>query len=393
MTRRSVCSRRVEGNFWRRVGIVIAALLLASSSIGAAPDETRATMKQIFGAMQPLLLQALSAGSFADPKSAAEIGEALTLLEGSSAYLAKHADARGVAFAHLGALLAADAKEAHKRWDKGDPEAARFLVLQMTETCVACHSRLPSKSDAALSRGFASEADIAGLAIHEKALVYFATRQFGAALDAYEALMSSAEYSARDIDMMGHLDEYLELCIRVRSDPGRAIDALERFAARKDAPRVLKQEVSTWVDVLRARPLPEGGSIDDAQRLVDDAREATPGHNDRDALVEYLVAGSILHRRLESGIAEPKERARAFYLLGVIDTRIGRSFWLSQAETFLEAAIRTAPGTELAGDAFELLEEYTIAGYTGSGGEQIPADVAARLDALRALLPEAGSEA
>ena len=60
------------------------------------------------------------------------------------------------------------------------------------------------------------------------------------------------------------------------------------------------------------------------------------------------------------------------HLLGVIDTRVGRSFWLSQAETFLEAAIRAAPSSDIARESYDLLEEYLVAGYTGSAGRKHP---------------------
>jgi hypothetical protein len=380
---------------WRRAsGGVLALLLLVSPSLAFADaNQTRASMKEIFSAMRPLLIHALKEERFEEPENRAEIARALTLLERSSAQLAGHGKDRGPGFEHLGALLASDAREAHRRWHEKDVEAARFLVLQMTETCVACHSRLPSGRDSSLSRRFADESVIAGLPLDQRALVEYATRQFSTALESYEALLVSPDYAARDIDMMGHLDEYLEICIRVRNEPDRAIQALNRFAERPDTPRVLKQEIASWVQVLAERPLPAKPSLAAAQSLIDDARDAAPGQNDRDGLVEYLSAGAILHQLLEDGIADNHERARALYLLGVIDTRVGRSFWLSQAETFLEAAIRAAPATDVARDSFDLLEEYLIAGYTGSGGEQVPSDVADHLETLRALITTpAGSE-
>ena len=70
----------------------------------------------------------------------------------------------------------------------------------------------------------------------------------------------------------------------------------------------------------------------------------------------------------------------------MIEARIGRTFWLSQTEMFLEAAIRTAPEAPFAEDAYALLEEFVASGYTGSQGGAVPPRVKRRLAELRALL-------
>ena len=54
----------------------------------------------------------------------------------------------------------------------------------------------------------------------------------------------------------------------------------------------------------------------------------------------------------------------ACYLLGVIESRIGRSFWLSQTEFYLEQAILLAPDRAFANDAYELLEEFLVSVIT-----------------------------
>jgi len=110
-----------------------------------------------------------------------------------------------------------------------------------------------------------------------------------------------------------------------------------------------------------------------------------PDRDERDALVDYLDASALLYRGLADARISRSEQADAYYLLGVIETRIGRSFWLSQAEAYLETAIRLAPGKPVARDAYALLEEFLVAGYTGSGGEHVPADVRQKLDTLRRL--------
>jgi hypothetical protein len=96
-----------------------------------------------------------------------------------------------------------------------------------------------------------------------------------------------------------------------------------------------------------------------------------------------VTASSILHRYVAT--RSDGEAAEAYYLLGLIETKVGRSFWLSQAEAMLETSIRLAPGTPTAQRAFALLEDFLVAGYTGSGGTHVPPDIQAKLDELQKI--------
>jgi hypothetical protein len=84
--------------------------------------------------------------------------------------------------------------------------------------------------------------------------------------------------------------------------------------------------------------------------------------------------------------------AEAYYLLGAVETRIGQSFWESPADFYLEMAIRMAPGSDSGRKAYAMLEEETVLGFTGSGGEHLPDEERARLDELHALVDAAAAK-
>ena len=108
--------------------------------------------------------------------------------------------------------------------------------------------------------------------------------------------------------------------------------------------------------------------------------------SDRSGLVGLIAASGILHRFVAK-YPEPEPRvAEAYYLLGVIESRVGRSFWASQTEQFLEASIRTDPSGPFAADAFALLDELVTSGFTGSSGVHIPRDVSEHMDELQQLM-------
>ena len=109
---------------------------------------------------------------------------------------------------------------------------------------------------------------------------------------------------------------------------------------------------------------------------------------DRAALVHYVVASTILHRYIESHPIGGPDIAEAYYLLGLTESRVGRAYWVSQADFFLETAIRMAPKQPFAEQAYALLEEETILEWSGSSGIHLPANVEQRLSELRELIDE-----
>jgi mono/diheme cytochrome c family protein len=346
----------------------------------AHTEQIRQTMGGIFGAMRVLLPLSLTETGFEDPEQAANVRAAIELLDRSSAQLEQHGASGDVGFAHLARSLAIDARDLRLRYDAGHSREAGYVVQDMADTCVACHSRLPA-TNAPRSEAFAADIAVADLRIEQRAKLFYATRQFDAALDEYEAMLATRSVSANDSDLGGHIDDYLELAIRVRRVPERANAALADFATRKDLSPVLKEEIASWRAALTklASTPPSKDPVASARALV-----AKPARSDRHSLVEHLEASGLLHRALDGKLASD-QRAEAYYLLGLIETRIGRSYWLSQAEAYLETAIRLAPGEEIASDAYDKLEQFLVAGYTGSSGTHVPPDIEAKLDQLRRI--------
>jgi mono/diheme cytochrome c family protein len=350
-------------------------------------QETRARMADIFAAMRFLLPLSLDADAFESDLQRPRVEQALALLDRSATSLADHGSSQEVPFAHLSRSLAIDARDIHIRYQQGHAREARYLVQTLTETCIACHSRLPAASDAPRSEAFVAEVATQNLRTPQRARLAYATRQFDDAQDLYETAIVDPAITATDIDLEGHLDDYLELEIRVRQDPARAARTLERFAARKDLSPALREQVGHWREALlklAARKRADAPLVT-ARAEVAAAESARPERDDRDSLVEYLDASSLLHRSVAAEGASAAQQADAFLLLGVIETRIGRSFWLSQAESYLETAIRLAPGKPVARDAYARLEEFLTAGYSGSAGTSLPPDVQQKLEQLRGI--------
>jgi hypothetical protein len=369
--------------------------LLAASAAQAATDEseareTRAMMDQIFQALADVLPASLDEQRFAEPAQREAILTALGKLAAGGAQLEAHGRQRDASFGFLSLSLARDTEEIRRRYADGRTEEARFLLHEVTQDCVACHSRLPSERDASLGRRLMDEKRIAALPLDERARLEFATRQFERAQETNEALLASPEHAANDLDLTGVLDEYLELCLRVRRDLERPARTLERFAARPDVGPRLRVRVARWVESLRELAARKRAAtpMEEAQALLALGGDRARFPDERDALVYDLAASAELLRFADATPPGP-EAALAFFRLGEIESRIGRSFWLSQTEAYLETAIRMAPGEPFAPRALDQLEEFLVSGYTGSAGRQVPPDVQKRLAELRSLVAAA----
>ena len=353
----------------------------------AANDEqqTRERMAEIFAAMRFLLPLSLDERAFEDPTRSQRIRDALSLLDESAASLAQHGASREVPFSHLARSLAIDARDVHERYEQGHVREARYLVQTLAETCVACHSRLPAASDAPRSEAFMDDARVHRLPTEQRAKLAYATRQFDEAVSLYETILADPSLRAEDIDLKGQLDDYLQLAIRVRGEPARALATLERFATRKDLSPILRGQVHHWIESLEqlvARG-PVTSPVAVARAEIHQAETGHPKEDERDELVEYLDASALLHRYLVDGRPPHEDQAEAYYLLGLIEARVGRYYWLSQAEAYLETAIRLAPGEPIARDAYALLENFLV-GNSGVGGH-VPADIREKLDLLRRI--------
>jgi hypothetical protein len=345
-------------------------------------------MAEVVDALRVTLPASLGRERFADPARREELAAAIATLARSAEALEAHGRGQEAGFAYLSQALARDAEEIERRFAEQRVEEARFLLGELANECITCHSRLPGRGDSDLGRTLFEDVSVASLAPSERVRLEVATRQFDRALATWEEIFRAGAPSATELDLEGALTEYLVVAVRVADDLPRARRTLDAFAQRTDVPEALRAELAGWsgeLAALAATPPPERDLLERARRAIDEGAELRRFPADRAGLVHDLVASSWL-QRLVAAEPEPSPRtAEAYALLGAVELRDQHSTWLSQAEFYLETAIRMAPGSETAKGAYALLEEETRAGWSGSGGEHLPPDVGRWLDDLHAL--------
>ncbi|MBW1843791.1 MAG: hypothetical protein JRJ05_05565, partial [Deltaproteobacteria bacterium] len=104
------------------------------------------------------------------------------------------------------------------------------------------------------------------------------------------------------------------------------------------------------------------------------------------SLLHFIAASSILERYIDAHPMRNAELSEAYYLRGILETRIGRNYWVTTAPFFLEESIRIAPTAPSAAEAIIVLEREMLAAYEGSDIEELPDEEEEHLAELRALI-------
>ncbi|HPG26763.1 MAG TPA: hypothetical protein PLW10_14085, partial [Myxococcota bacterium] len=341
----------------------------ASTAMAAEPDEPRPTMRAVFEEMKVLIPLSLDEGRWSDPANQTRILQALDRLERQADALERHGRAREVGFDALAINLADDLRQVHGYYRQGAFDEARFFLTGSLQNCVSCHVRLPSSQSFPLADELLSQVEIQALDPREQAWLNVTVRRFDAALAAWEALMADPEVAPAQLDASGVLVDYLNVVLRVRTDIPRAKRTLERLSRRQDVPVYLESRLESWRTALsQIDPARYGGerppSLERGVELAETASIVNEGPFGRDGLIQDLVAASQLVRWLEADQvrqleanrnptdAERLDRARAYYWLGVVESRSLDGFWVNLSERHLEAAVRADPKGPLARRAY-----------------------------------------
>lgn len=351
-------------------------------------SDLRPTMRTIFQALTTVFPLSLQQHQFQDKAHRPRIREALRQLADNAERLAGHGEQVPPHFDFLRQSLQQNAQYAWQRFDDGEYEEARFIVQQLTDHCFLCHSRLPSAQAFPLGKRFLDSVASDDLALPERVRLAVAARQFDTALSTCEALFRSLDIPAAQLDLMALFEDYLRVAVRVRGDNARALHTFATFQQRPDVPAYLAEHLTSWITALKTwQPHAASGNLlTQASELIRAGQQQNRFLADRQGLVHFMLASSLLHRYVNDNARPAAQLAEAYYLLGIAESYIPRSSWISETEFFLEMAIRLAPISPHAKKAYAFLEEYVITGYTGSSGLHLPSDVQEHLDELRRLV-------
>lgn len=369
--------------------LLISTILLTGSAL--ADSETRHIMKNVADSLEVLLPLSLDGDKFLSPANRETVDRNLAKLADSAGALAEHGASGSLDFELLASAFARAAKRLREDVREMQPSEARYILVDLTQHCVACHSRQSADRDFPLSAALNKYLSEQPLDEVERARLQVALRQFEGAMDTWEMVLSDPTVQPVDMAVDGDFVEYLTVAVRVEKAYRRAVRHLQTVAAREDTPFYLRRRLQSWVRDLESleHDKDRAPSMADARKvfLRPDSR---PGLAWNDSgLVSDLALSASLRELVSStdGDVTPEDLAEAYYMLGVLEARTtGLYSALPNMERFWEAAIRTAPDSPYAVEAYALLEEYAATTFSGDLPFERTDETFARLAELRSLI-------
>lgn len=360
----------------------------ANSSAETQQSATRSIMAQLFSSLTNVLPLSMNGNEFSDPKNKERITNDLRKMRDGTSALVEHTKKFEGSYGFIAKSMARDIKDIYNWYEKGATSEARYLLHQVSENCVSCHMKLPDPGHAPRMDHFFKDLAVNKLSPPEKARLQVALRQFDDALITWESMFKTWPKPS-ELFAMDTLPEYLKVVLRVKGDPKRALSTLEQLSKRSDLPTFMTREVAIWIRSLKklgGEFRKNGNELTRAEKIIQNARLSMEYPMDRTALIDFIVASGLLNRYMQAKNLSAENTARAYYLLGLTESLIGRSTWLTQTDYYLEASVRSAPKSKVALKALDALEQQILMEYSGSGGTNIPDDIQANLDELRNLV-------
>jgi len=368
--------------------LVILIALVGARAASSQGDQTttRATMRGIFVTISDVYGYSLDAEKFADAKNKEEILSKLHALAENAASLENHGGGLDPSYEFMRRSLATDARVAYGEFNAGNDVGARFVLGQITENCVTCHSTLPAGGDFAPGKEFMNSLDTTGLPDVARAKLQVASRQFNDALATWEGVLASRETSEADLQAYDVFENYLRVALGPVNDTARPQKTLAAFLQRSDLSDALKNNARAWTASLKTLKLDValGTELDNARRLTAPSGMITVAP-DRAHLVDYIASVTLLHRYLRAGKHSDLEVAESYYLLGVAESHVSHSYWVTDIEYLLAQSIQTAPKSKVARQALAYLEDYRKSAGNVAPARAVPAELQVDIDALRKL--------
>jgi hypothetical protein len=349
-------------------------------------DYTRSVMGEIFEGIRVALPASVDSSVFKAPRNQGEIFAALDTLVRNTALLEEHARGCDSQMSYLARSVERDAIEAKISYTHGHYKRAAFVLRQIVEDCVVCHTRLPDDCGSIIAEGFVDQGVMASLPPEPRSTLLIATRQFDEALDALEEVLTDP--LTHPAVMLSPLTEFLVVAIRVNGDYERPISTLQTFAQREDLWPSLREDVGDWIVALPSLQERAAGAstVASARAIIEEGGALDEYGDGQGSLLHFIVASSILERYIDAHPERDAELGEAYYLRGNLETRIGHNYWVTTAPFFLEESIRIAPAEPFAAEALIVLERELFAVYEGSDVEELPDEEEAHLTELRAMI-------
>ena len=338
-------------------------LLLCLAMQGASAAETTADiMHRVYDAIAYLLPLSVRGPDARSKWDKELVEEKLKVLTAASSTLVKHADHEDAEFRLLARSFDRLVQDIGVSFRAEWPDYAYYSLMELTDHCVTCHSRLPSPSQDLFGQRLMARMNVDALEPDSRTLLFIATRQFDAALSLFEQQLSAPVLDPIEADYRGLMLRYLRVALSTGGTTERVTKFLDTYRARQDLPYFIDARLDHWRTALQqlASSLDGAPDLGRARQIFDRATALTLAPNNRLRAVEDLVAARLMRTYLQGHPqASAAERGEIYYKLGIVALRTGEPApAVPELEMLMAASIQSDAHGPFAKDAYAILEEY-----------------------------------
>lgn len=359
-------------------------LALTLLLLAAPPEPTPTAMKEALDAIVVVTPFLSSPDAFRDPKNAPPLSRALDVLA-----RLRHPffTGRAASPTAVADLFGRQAQWARDDFAAKNTESARYRVLSLTQLCLGCHLRAPT-------RDFADVAGkVDGLQVPplQQAALFATTRQFDRALALWRVeLVRPVKVETELFDQLDGLRLAVRVAVQSRDDAGLVRDLIAPQLKRDGLPGSMKRELAGWQRDAQAwakERFPRdtqtpAALVNRARTLVEDSGALTNTAPAIDRFVALVRAESYLDEALRQA-PDGEQRGEALFLLGVVHASVSEGPLWQLEWLYLEACIRENPATPRATACASRLKDRVW--FTWRTRADIPAATMAALGELMAL--------
>lgn len=342
--------------------LVGAALLAISSSNFAEQKSTQEIMWQLYDAIAYLLPLSVTDKTRFSAEDEALLEKHLTDLKTGAAKLAEHGAEHDENFALLAKSFNTLTQDIEDGFRGEWPSYSYYSLAELTQHCVACHSRLPAESVPSLGQKVLARINTDDFATWNLVNLLIATREFDTAMSKLEQSLLDPKTPASQLEYSGQLITYLRVAINVDGDVTRAQQFFDKFLARSDLPYYLVYRVRHWQkDLVALEGYLKGvATLDNARAVIKHSESLTRVPGDSIRAVADLVAAAKLQQLLAStNLISQTDKAEVYFNLGIIALRTFEiDFSVPELEYLFISAIKADPGGPHAATAYRYLEEF-----------------------------------
>ncbi len=345
-------------------------------------------MSSIGVQMGELFPQIFSYEKFADQKNHQQILNRLTEFNKSLQKAGEHfkvTSSMGVPYDIILEL----SKDAKNSFVAGKKDYARALLITVPQLCISCHG----KDQKALTRstGLEKLRRVDFSSDFEFSQYSMMTRQYDQALQYMDQFIGQTAHFGNSPFVSEAIDQQLEIYLKIKRDPDRAVGLLTKYLGNSLFPLVVKDELHDYVKSINKfkKELAKDHPAKDLSRLKKIFAEHMP-FNDQDVILHPTAEERIklyyLGRSLNEYHQNQSESAYSLYQLGKIELQLTTNYFYSLGSLYLKTCMTQFRQDPFAKRCYKLYSYHQKLIYTGTSGLNLPEDVGAELVELYNLV-------